>query len=670
VPGTGPALVFDLDATPPPTDLGGGDGGLVLVDANLGDPFAITGLTPSHGPFIGGTRSRIDGRGFSSKLRVFVGGVEVDASSVLASDPTRAAIVTPPGNPGFVDVKIRDDATATERVLANGFYYDALVVAPDSGATSGGTRIAITGSGTTWGTGTKVSVGGTDCTDVVVESPTKLDCVTPVGTPGSKDIVVTPLDGPPIQVRDAFTYSDSVDGYRGGLSGGALAGRITVLAFDSFLGTPIKNAFVILGTDVAHAAKTAISGSVEVPNVTGDSVTVTIAARCHQPITYVNVPVDTVTVYMDPVMDPDCLQGDPQNIPIGGGTKTGGYVEGEVVFPGGSQEFERANWTTVPAPTKPTERKAAYAFAASSSPGAAFTLPSADQAITPESDGTGGYKYSLLTFPGNETVYVIAGLEDRSVDPPSFDPYSMGIARGISVPVSGRVEQVDLKMDILFDHEVQLSTNAPAPGPRGPDRLTATLAITLGAAGYAIVPHGSKTTPLPAPDLLSFIGVPSLDHGLANEQYVVGAQAGTGINMQAPISVVSRVRTNDANVPISLGGFLDVPVMGMPANGAWNGTHVKFTSGGAATDLNLLTIDSAGGLVEWEIISPKGITEFDVPDLTTVPSADPVGLRRGAITTTVYSARIDQFDYGSIRNGQLTANGWNAYAYDSLSGVY
>src|SRR6476469_2589536 len=98
--GTGPALSPTDDAGGSSLDLSG-DAGLKRVDANVGDPFAIDGLTPSHGPFTGGTHSRIDGRGFSSKLRVFIGGVEIDESSLLASDPTRAAIVTPPGPPGF-----------------------------------------------------------------------------------------------------------------------------------------------------------------------------------------------------------------------------------------------------------------------------------------------------------------------------------------------------------------------------------------------------------------------------------------------------------------------------------------------------------------------------------------------------------------------------------------
>src|SRR5262249_1640652 len=154
------------------------------------------------------------------------------------------------------------------------------------------------------------------------------------------------------------TYSDSVDGYRGGLSGDALSGRVKILAFDSMEGEPIPGAFAIVGDDLATAkiTKTASNGVVEVDGIPGSTATVTVAAQCFSPTTSVDVPVDTVTVYLDPVFDPACAN--LGNLP-GGQARYGGVVDGELVFPGG-QEFRRAGWTTVPAPTKPTERRAAY----------------------------------------------------------------------------------------------------------------------------------------------------------------------------------------------------------------------------------------------------------------------------------------------------------------------
>lgn len=668
LPGSGPALLDPEDASGDSLNLDD-DSGTRKSDVDLGDPFALEGLSPSHGPWNGGTRARLSGRGFSSLLRVFLGSVEVSPESILASDPTRAAVVTPPGTPGFVDVRIVDDVTKKERILPKGYLYDAFYVEPLTGATSGGTRIALRGSGTNWVAGTTVSIGGAACDSVVVSGPTSIDCITPIGAPGAKDVTVTTPDSAQIQARDAFIYSDSVDGYRGGLSGGAFTGRVRVLAFDAFTGTPIGDAFAIAGASLPSAVvqKTLASGVTEINGLAGSNVTITVAAKCHHPMTFVDVPVDTVTAYLSPVLDPSCAVGDPPSTGGGGGIY-GGMIEGQIIFPGAG-EFQKAGWT-VPAPLRPTERRAAYVFEASSTPNDVFQLPAPSAAITPDSGGTTGDSYSIVVYPGNVTIYVIAGLEDRSESPPRFVPYVMGVARGVSVPSQTHVTGVDVKMDILFDHRVTIAPTPPAPGPYGPDRLRSRVALTLGSAGYAILPRGEQTTVLPAPGTIPFVGVPSLDHGIAGEQYVLGAVAATGANFLVPASVVSRVKTSNANDPVSLGGFLGVPVPVAPAGGAWNGTHVEFSGGAGPVDMSLVQVSSGSGLVTWTIAAPGGVTSFDVPDLAALPGPNPVGLVHGPITTTVQVARIDGFSYGNLRSGHLSSASWNAYAFDTKSGAY
>ncbi len=680
LPGSGPADTSGSGTVPDASPINlEGDSGLVRGDVDLGDPFALYGLTPSHGPYTGGTTIRLSGRGFTPKLRVFIGGSEVGA---LAGDPSRAVIVTPPGAPGAVDVKIRDDATAKERVLVKGFIYDAFVVQPESGATSGGTKIRLTSGGAKFPDGVKVAIGGAPCRDVTVVAG-KIDCTTPPGSPGAKDVTVTQLDGQTIQARDSFTYSDSPDGYRGGLGGSVFAGRMRVLAFDSTTGMPIPGAFAIAGsgplvaldagppgTPGAIVQTTSASGVTEFNGLPlGIKPTITVAAKCHQPITYVDVPVDTVTAYLPFTADLSCAKGDPPS--TGGGTgKFGGVVEGEMVFPGGA-EFQRTGWTTVPAPTKPTERRAAYVFEVSSSPGETFRLPAASSAITPDAEGAAGYKFGLVTFPGNVSLYIVAGLEDRSESPPRFLPYAMGIARGISVPAQTRVTGIDVKMDILFDHQVTLAPQqVPVPGPRGPDRLAASYAMTLGSAGYAILPRNLQIVPLPAPATLPFIGVPSLDHAASGEQYVLGAVAATGALLQAPASLVSRIRTTNANDPVVLGGFLGVPILNEPATGTWGGTHVQFGGASGPVSLSVTRITSGNGLVTWSIAAPAGVSAFDLPDLRLLPGPDYVGLVPGDISTTVNLGRIEAFSYGTMRQGQLSSSSWNAHALDRLDGAY
>jgi hypothetical protein len=185
---------------------------------------------------------------------------------------------------------------------------------------------------------------------------------------------------------------------------------------------------------------------------------------------------------------------------------------------------------------------------------------------------------------------------------------------------------------------------------------------------------GTRTTPLPAPDQIPFVGVPSLDHALVGERYVLGGVAATGATQKLPASLVTRVNTTNANTPVSLGGFLGVPVLDQPGSGIWNGTHVSFGGATGPANLTVIHVISGGGLVDWAIVAPGGKSAFDLPDLSALTTESPdkpgPGMFRGQIDTTVYSARIEQFDYGTVRYGQLSSATWAAYAFDSLTGVY
>ncbi len=657
-------LIPQDDAGPPPNNnLNGGDSG--KLDVDLGDPFAIAGLTPSHGPFTGGTRTVIAGKGFTSTLRVWVGGVEVPSSDVFASDPTRAAITTPPGAPGLADVKVRNDSTAEERTLPQGFLYDAIALTPTTGATTGGTRLAILGSGTTWSQGTSVTVDGLDCTSVQVVDATHLFCTTPADTPGAKDVVVTAQDTSTVQAREAFTYSDSPDGYRGGLTGGALNGKLTVLILDGWTGFAIPNATAIATTSTGNlVAKTDKSGAATFSDasLTG-KVTVTAAEKCHQPLTFVDDPVDTVTAYLSPVLDVSCASGDPQS--ISGTPQDTGTASGELIFPSGIEFQTRGDWSGVPKALGNTERRAAYVFVATTYALQKYYQPDPSTATTEQSPGNLGYGYSFTGIPGNATLYALAGIEDTKV-PGSFMPYAMGVTRGVPILPKSETTHVDIKMDLVLDHAVKVTPTPPPTTYRGPNRLETQVAVSVGLNLYGVFPNGDQVTPLPTSATLSFVGVPALVNALTGESYVMSASAATGPNMQAPGSVMAGVTTNDANDPVALTGFLPVPILSTPGLGQWDGKTVSFTES-APVDLVVAYVESGGGLVTWSIVSP-GETSFTLPDLAAIDSA--LALKHGAITTQIYAAKLDGFSYASLRSGQLATTAWNAYAFDSLSGAY
>ena len=193
--------------------------------------------------------------------------------------------------------------------------------------------------------------------------------------------------------------------------------------------------------------------------------------------------------------------------------------------------------------------------------------------------------------------------------------------------------------------------------------------MNLGADTFAILPQGTMTTLLPiaTANTVPMVGVPALDNTLVGSAYDLTGAAVTGPMLGTPMSVVTGIETTTASDPITVGGFFAVPTLVEPAAATWSGTHVNVQAAGAI-DLVSLSISSANGLVVWQIIAPGSDLSFDLPDLSQVPGVGT--LIHGPIATTLSIARIDQFDYGTLRSGQLATSAWNAYAQDTIAASY
>ncbi len=72
------------------------------------------------------------------------------------------------------------------------------------GSVSGGTAVTLTGTG--FATGDTVTFGGAAATSVVVVSATQITCVTPAGSAGANNVVVTDLASHTSTLAGAFTY--------------------------------------------------------------------------------------------------------------------------------------------------------------------------------------------------------------------------------------------------------------------------------------------------------------------------------------------------------------------------------------------------------------------------------------------------------------------------------
>lgn len=648
-----------VDGTPPPAP--------PAPDAS---PHALLAVAPSHGPFSGGTIVNLRGNGFTSNVRVWFGDEELPQESVIALSPERVQVVTPPGAAGSVDIVAQNGKdTSTRVVIEEGFIYDAFYADPPSGPTDGGTLIHLYGHGTEWDEETRVTIDREPCEVVDVVSEEELVCRTPAGAAGARTVRVTTEDGVAVDVLDAFSYADTTNGYEGGFSGNALDGTLRVNAFDSMLGNAIAGASVIVGVDEPVVTKTNQRGLATAEGDFKGRVTVTVARDCFNPVTFVDVPVDTLTVYLDPLLTPPCLPPSGE-IPSGGGTAgQGATFSGELVWTPRA-EFGREGWTNVPSPEGPDERHVAYVFPLAQQATQAFSLPSASSAITPNAGGEFGYRFNMYMRPGNYTLYALAGIENRAKSPSTFTAYSLGIIRGVAGAPGKPAEDVFIRVDLPLDHALDLHVEAPKPTTKGPDRLDVNVAVRVGREGYVLLPSGRTSAFLGREQDLTLVGLPPLSGGLLGARYVVTARASTGASRDVPTSTLGLVGTTSTSEPLLIGPFLEIPALEAPApNTRWNGRDLAWSqvAGGPAPDLNIVDIAS-GRARSWRVISPGTRGDARLPDLGAISKE--LAWQTGPQVMTVTLVRLENFDYASLGERDLAERSWTGSARDVFFSTY
>jgi hypothetical protein len=662
----------DDDAGTPPAIVT--DGGSVEPgDAPILKPHAVLGVDPPHGPFSGGTLTAIRGNGFASSARVWFGDNEVPRENVLVLDPQRMQVTSPSGTPGAANVSVQNgDDESTLATLRGGFSYDDFYLEPSAGPTSGGTLVTLHAAAPLFDEDTSVEIDLSPCEIDEIRSPNELTCRTPSGTPGAKRVRTVTSEGETIDVLDGFSYVVDNDGFRGGLSGEPLAGQIEVVVLNDAAGLAVPGATVLAGKHADDVLRTHTDGFgtalIESPEL-GDRVTITVAMKCFQPQTFVDVPVSKLTVFLEPVLSPDC--GDLGELPAGGGTPgKGASVSGQLVWPLDG-ELKMKGFDNVPPPISEDVKQVAYVFRLSTRASDSFTLPSAVSAVTPDSIGDIGYSFYLSTSPGNFTLYALAGLEDRSRSPYVFTPYALGLTRGIAVGSSQSHSDVFIQVDVPLDHSLKVDAKGPTPTSRGPDRIHANLAIEVGSEGYVLLPNGSLSSLLPTDGPFEFVGIPPLVGTLTGSRYIATASAVTGAAEGTPLSAVGLFASVTDDTTIGVGAFLELPQLVAPERSSqWNRGSFELTrvAGGPSADLTLVDVASGDGLITWRIVAPGDPDVIEVPDLAAIDAE--LALVGGPIAIDVTVATLDDFSYGSLTTRQLNPRGWRAHAEDVFFASY
>ncbi|MBQ1090434.1 IPT/TIG domain-containing protein [Streptomyces sp. B93] len=166
----------------------------------VGAPFKSS-LDTTAGPLAGGNTITLTGTGLSTATSVSFG--SETATPTINSDSSLSVTVPAGAAVGPVPVSVTT-AGGTNNGLSY-TYLDAPTIAtltPTSGPASGGTAVTITG--TELDTTDSVTFGGTPAPFAIINATT-LSAVTPPGTAGTADVVVTNPAGSDTAVA-AFTY--------------------------------------------------------------------------------------------------------------------------------------------------------------------------------------------------------------------------------------------------------------------------------------------------------------------------------------------------------------------------------------------------------------------------------------------------------------------------------
>ncbi|MCB9561376.1 MAG: IPT/TIG domain-containing protein [Kofleriaceae bacterium] len=635
--------------------------------------FSVQYSDPDHGPFRGGDEIQIRGNGFAEGDEVWIGGRRVLDQTFI--DSRRFEVVTPPGEPGAADVEVRHGGQIA--VDPGGFRYDAIALDPPSGSIAGGTFVTLTGLGTDFDAGTTVTLDGVPMTGVTVVDAQRLTGFTPPGVVGDADVVVR--TGASVYTIDrGYTYFTTGDPFAGGMSGGHLAGVLNVVVLDNWTRDGIEGAWVSVGDPATspYQGRTDALGQITFSgaDLVGP-VTVWATATDHEVASFHCFDAANLTIWLRSPIPP------PSSGPPGVGP-TDGEIHGQVLF-GNATGQGSPFWPLVPEPRTPTEVKRIYVTTSAptifSSPRP--PLEPIDYAYDPDRVS---WDFEVRSRPGAYAVVALAGLYDPARDPDGtgvvgFEPFALGVTRGVLVGPGQTVDHVDVVVDIPLDAAALVDLDDPpplgTPGWLGPSEYAVRAFVDLGGDGaiafgrhglppvVGLPPPGQFNIPRGETSILLANAPPRFGAiGDASYAFVVNAWTGGADPFSARI-----VRGVGALGALTIGDFLGTPRPLDPAPDATaSARHVVFAAEGPQREptFHLHMLSGSDGRPLWRGVTCGALRDVELPDLTSwgVPDWPPAGEQT---VWTVYAIAVEHGSYDDFTYRWMGANYWDAYAADA-----
>jgi Protein of unknown function (DUF1566)/IPT/TIG domain len=198
------------------------------LEAFASNTPVVAAVAPNSGPGAGGTAAGGPGGTITLSGMLFTGASKVsfdttDLTSFTVVNDTTITVAPPAHAPGTVAIRVTGPNGSSETSAASQYAYivapTVTGVSPNVGASVGGTRVSITGTG--FSSGASVRFGASAATDVDIVSATQISATAPAHADGTVDVTVTAAGGSSATgAADQFTYftaSLSVDSLADGL---------------------------------------------------------------------------------------------------------------------------------------------------------------------------------------------------------------------------------------------------------------------------------------------------------------------------------------------------------------------------------------------------------------------------------------------------------------------
>ncbi|QDV89189.1 IPT/TIG domain protein [Phycisphaerae bacterium RAS2] len=306
-----------------------GDGCNISLDNSLK-------LSPVSGPTSGGTELTVIGQNFAPDTAVLFGDTAAPTVNFLNSG--LLTVITPAHAAGVVDVKFRQNGVITV-ILPQAFTFiepqvglppmTFTSIAPNTGATIGGTRVTILGAN--FEPGMVVLFGGFLGTNVAVVNSSVISVDAPAQGPGLVNVVLIRPDGNTLTLADAFAFQQSPVRVPGGprvvsaISTSNTTVRVTFNeSVDASAADPSNYSIVQLNVQ-PEAGVLIVTDAI--PSADGTSVSLTTLPQ--NELTYLLTVTNIKDVDGNPLAPPDILVNPTQTTfagtpPIDGGPDTDG----------------------------------------------------------------------------------------------------------------------------------------------------------------------------------------------------------------------------------------------------------------------------------------------------------------------------------------------------------